>query len=50
MIQQHIKEKSGKVVTLKDFHNISDRMKDRSVISVNGLVDEMGKLMARNII
>ena len=44
MIQQHIQEKIGKVVTLKDLQNISDRIKDRSVISVNGLVDEMRKI------
>ena len=44
MIQQHIQEKSGKVVTLKDLQNISDRMKDRSVISANKLVDEMRKI------
>ena len=44
MIQQHIQEKSGKVVTLKDLQNISDRMKDRSIISVNGLIDEMRKI------
>ena len=44
MIQQHIQEKSGKVVTLKDLQNISDRMKDRSIISANGLIDEMRKI------
>ena len=44
MIQQHIQEKSAKVVTLKDLQNISDRMKDRLVISVNGFVDEIRKI------
>lgn len=44
MIQQHIHEKCGKVVTLKDLQNIGDRMKDRSVICVNTLIDEMRKI------
>ena len=35
MIQQHIQHIQ---------ENISDRMKDRSVISVNGLVDEIRKI------
>ncbi|XP_065900143.1 uncharacterized protein [Dysidea avara] len=44
MVQQYIVEKAGKVVTLKDLQNISDRIKDKSVVSVNTLVDEIRKI------
>ena len=46
MIQQHTHGKYRKVVTLKDAQNISDRMKDRLVICVNTLIDEMRKINA----
>ena len=32
MVQQYILEKSGKFVTLKDLQNISDKIKDKSVV------------------
>ena len=50
MIQQHIREKCGKVVTLKDLQNISDRMKDKPVICANTLVDEMRKIDGKGYI
>ena len=49
IIQQHILEKSGKVVTLKDLQNISDRIKDRSVVCVNTLVDKMRNIDGKKL-
>ena len=48
IVQQYIVEKAGKVVTLKDLQNISDRIKDKSVVGVNTLVDEMRKIDGKN--
>ena len=45
MIQQHIYQQSGKVVTLKDLHNIAS---DTTTVNVENLVEEMRKFDGKN--
>ena len=49
MVQQHIFNKTGKVVTLKDLHNVTSKDKIGEVVNVSTLVEEMkevdGKLI-----
>ena len=45
MIQQHIYQQSGKVVTLKDLHNIGS---DTTTVNVENLVEEMRKFNGKN--
>jgi len=47
MIQQHYVRKSGKVVTLKDLHNLAAKDKKKEVVNVNTLVEEMKKVNGR---
>ena len=41
LLQQHLNESSGKVVTLKDISNISTGVKKVSVESIEGLVTKL---------
>lgn len=50
MVQQHIFKQSGKVVTLKDLHNISSKYKSHEVANVATLVEEMKKISGKFII
>ena len=45
MIQQHIYQQSGKVVTLKNLHNIAS---DNTTVNVENLVQEMRKFDGKN--
>ena len=44
MIQQHLYKQEGKIVTLKDLQNISDKDKSSITVDVNSLVEEMKKV------
>ena len=44
MIQQHLYKQQGKIVTLKDLQNISDKDKSSITVDVNSLVEEMKKV------
>ena len=44
MIQQHLYKREGKIVTLKDLQNISDKGKSSMTVDVNSLVEEMKKV------
>ena len=44
MIQQHLYTQGGKIVTLKDLQNISDKDKSSMTVDVNSLVEEMKKV------
>ena len=44
MVQQHIYRQAGKIVTLKDLQNISDKDKSSMIIDANTLVEEMKKV------
>lgn len=45
MIQQHIYQQSGKIVTLKDLHNMAS---DATTVNVKILVEEMGKVEGKD--
>ena len=44
MIQQHLYKQEGKIFTLKDLQNISDKGKSSMTVDVNSLVEEMKKV------
>ena len=44
MVQQHFYEQSGKVVILKDLHNLASKNKKTEVVNVSTLVEEMKKV------
>ena len=41
MIQQHLYKQEGKIATLKDLQNISDKGKSSVTVDVNSLVEEI---------
>ena len=43
MVQQYFLKQSGKVVILKDLHNLASKDKKTEVINVSTLVEEMKK-------
>ena len=49
MVQQHIFKQSGKVVILKDLHNLASKDKRNEVINVSTLVEEMKKVNGKQI-
>ena len=44
MVQQHFYRKSGKMVTLKDLHNLASKNKKNEIVNVNTLIEEMKKI------
>ena len=50
MIQQHIYKQAGKIVTLKDLQNISNKDKSVMIVDANSLVQEMKRVDGKIII
>ena len=46
MIQQHIYQQSGKVVTLKDLHNMAS---DATTVNAESLIEEVRKVEGKDI-
>ena len=49
MIQQNLYKQGGKIVTLRDLQNISDKDKSSMTVDVNSLVEEMKKVDGKMI-
>ena len=50
MVQQHFVKKSGKVVILKDLHNLASKDKKNEVVNVSTLVEEMMKVKGKKYV